>query len=167
MVSDSARAAWAPEPQMFPQTEGNLAVLVTQGVPMLRERHASHRDCAPGRPFSLGENGPSPKGLASLRRAAGADQFNHLASEFRCVGWSRLRHRGLSNPNVRVSTKPGQLHSPRMRSNSSSSRQLIVSTRFPVEPPNVVLAARGAGLCFNEPADRAHEVRGIARPQIA
>src|SRR6516225_3123688 len=30
-----------------------------------------------------------------LRRAPGADQLDHLATEFRWVGWSRLRHRGL------------------------------------------------------------------------
>jgi hypothetical protein len=30
-----------------------------------------------------------------LGRAAGAYQLDHLATEFRCVGWSCLRHRGL------------------------------------------------------------------------
>jgi hypothetical protein len=30
-----------------------------------------------------------------LRRAAGVHQLDHLPTEFRCVGWSRLRHRGL------------------------------------------------------------------------
>jgi hypothetical protein len=30
-----------------------------------------------------------------LRRAAGADQLDHLATELRWEGWSRLRHRGV------------------------------------------------------------------------
>jgi hypothetical protein len=53
-----------------------------------------------------------------LRRTPRADQIDDLVTEFRPIGWSRLRSRDSLNTNVRVSKKPGQLQSAKWRQKS-------------------------------------------------